>query len=182
MTGLPSIWHASSQHIGHTVWVSNKFVPDGTSLLMYPEPALRTHNGNQASSQRRSSPDSEILSFVFFMLTLRPLPSMSSFQVISLAMQSSSKSAIIAKSSAYRSSHGSQVWNSHYSASSTRIKSRGLRAESWCTPTPTSKPLAVLPFLGSLSKAFSRSTKARYSGLFAAMYFSSNWSWWKWHK
>ena len=116
-------------------------------------------------------------------------------QVESLAMHLSSESAITARSSAYRSFHGSPVRNSRDSASSTRMKSK-----STPTPTPNSSmycPLTCIrlltsicmqsmtctshssttkrlnayqrTFLETLPQAFSISTKARYNGLLAAM-------------
>ena len=38
-------------------------------------------------------------------------------------------------STAYRSSYGPPMWNSSERACSTRMKSRWLRTDSWCTPT-----------------------------------------------
>ena len=103
-----------------------------------PTPLRQTAQGNAPESRRRSSPGPKTMSFVFFMLTLSPLRSIPSFHTFNLAMHYSSESAITARSSAYRSSHGTPVRNWRERASSTRMKSKGLRTDPWCTPTPNS--------------------------------------------
>ena len=74
------------------------------------------------------------------------------FHVFSLVMHSLSVSAITARSSAYSSSQGTPVRNSCERASSTSIKSRGLRTEPWCTPSPNSS--LYCPFTLTLLKLY----------------------------
>ena len=126
--------------------------------------------------------------------TQRPFFSMAAFHAFSLLLHCSSESAMITRSSAYKSSHGAPVRNSRERASSTRMNSSGLRTEPWCTPTATPNSSLYWPFtrtrllalvympwmtlinhsstptllrahhstfLGTRSKAFSRSTKAK---------------------
>ena len=80
-------------------------------------------------------PDSII--FVFPMFTRGPFSSISVFHVCTFTSSSSMDSALIIRSSAYRSSHGQPVRNSLDRASNTMMKSSGLRTEPWWTPTPT---------------------------------------------
>ena len=77
------------------------------------------------------------MNFVFFMLTPSPVLSIPSFHTFDLAMHSSSESAITTRLSAYRSPHGTPVRNWPDRASSTSMKSKGLRTDPWCTLTPT---------------------------------------------
>ena len=124
------------------VWILSQSSFNTTALLVHPIHALRrywieftptplpqTAQGNAPESRRRSSPGPETMSFVFFMLTLRPLRPIHSFHYFNLAMHSSSESAITARSSAYRSSHGTPVRNWRDRASSTSMNSKGLRAD-----------------------------------------------------
>ena len=76
--------------------------------------------------------------FVFPAFTLIPFSSIASFQVKSLQTHYSSDSTIITRSSAYRSSQGTQERNSRDKASSTMMRSSGLSTEPWWTPTFTS--------------------------------------------
>ena len=102
-----------------------------------PTPLWQTAQGNAPESRRRSSLDPETMNFVFFIWTLSALRSIPSFQTFNLAMHFSSKSAIMTRSSAYRSSHGTPEQNRRDRASSTSMKSKGLRTDPWCTPTLT---------------------------------------------
>jgi len=72
-----------------------------------------------------------------------PLLSTLSFQSLSLLINTSSVSAITAKSSAYSSSHGRATLNSLDMASMTITNNSGLNAEPWCIPIFTSKPLLL---------------------------------------
>ena len=83
--------------------------------------------------------------FVFPEFTLNPLFSMASFHIKSLLTHSSWESAMMTRSSAYRSSQETPARNSCDKASSTMMKSKGLSKDPWWTPTFTSnswlKPL-----------------------------------------
>ena len=72
-----------------------------------------------------------------------PLLSTLSFQSLSLLINTSSVSAITAKSSAYSSSHGRATLNSLDMASMTIRNNSGLNAEPCCIPIFTSKPLLL---------------------------------------
>ena len=72
------------------------------------------------------------------MFTWRPLDSSPSFHALTRSTHSSREVAMITKSSAKNNSQGTPTLKSLDKASSTMIKSRGLRTEPWWTPTPTS--------------------------------------------
>ena len=63
---------------------------------------------------------------------------MTSFHINSFLTHSSRESAMMTRSSAYRSSQGTLDWNSHDKGTSTKMKSKGLSTNSWWTPTSTS--------------------------------------------
>ena len=72
----------------------------------------------------------QIIILVFPMFALRPLASRCFFfHKYSLQSSSSLVSAIITRSSAYKSSHGKPVWNSRDNATNTIMNNRGLRTE-----------------------------------------------------
>ena len=73
------------------------------------------------------------------MLTRRPFDSKPIFQIRNLSRRSSNESEDMTKSSAYNSSQGQPVRNSHERASSTTMKRKGLRTEPWWTSTCTVK-------------------------------------------
>ena len=77
---------------------------------------------------------------VFPAFTLSPF-SMASFHIKSLLTHSSRESAMMTRSSAYRSSQGTPALNSRDKASSTMMKSKGLSTDPWWTPTFTSNSL-----------------------------------------
>ena len=110
------------------VWVCNNSALDTVAPLMHPELALRALD---CVGRSNTVPTDSTLKC--FMLTLSPLFSMPSFHALSFDTHSSRVSAITARSSAYRSSHGTPVQNSCDSASSTNMK----RTDP-STPTPNS--------------------------------------------
>ena len=78
------------------------------------------------------------MNFVLVMFTWRPLDSNPCFHALTRSTHSSREVAMITRSSAKNSSQGTPTLKSLDKASSTMIKSSGLRTEPWCTPTPTS--------------------------------------------
>ena len=90
---------------------------------------------------KRSRPVPQIMTFVFPAFTLNPFFSMASFHIKSLLTHSSRESAMMTRSSAYRSSQGTPARNSRDKASSTMLKSKGLSTDPWWTPTYTSNSL-----------------------------------------
>ena len=98
-------------------------------MELFPTPLLHTAQGNFPVSFSTSSPTPEIRNFVFDLFAQRPFFSMAAFHAFSLLLHCSSESAMITRSSAYKSSHGAPVRNSHERASSTRMNSSGLRME-----------------------------------------------------
>ena len=103
-----------------------------------PTPVRHTAHGNLPESCRISSPSPEAMNFVLVMFTWRPLDSNPSFHALTRSTHSSREVAMITRSSAKNSSQGTPTLKSLDKASSTKIKSSGLRTEPWCTPTPTS--------------------------------------------
>ena len=103
-----------------------------------PTPVRHTAHGNLPESCRISSPSPEAMNFVLVMFTWRPLDSNPSFHALTRSTHSSREVAMITRSSAKNSSQGTPTLKSLDKASSTMIKSSGLRTEPWCTPTPTS--------------------------------------------
>ena len=81
------------------------------------------------SARGQGLPVPQIMTFVFPVFTLNPFFSMASFHIKSLLTHSSSESAMMKRSSAYRSSQGTPARNSHDNASSTMMKSKGLSTD-----------------------------------------------------
>ena len=161
-------------------------------MLLLPTPVRQTAHGYSPELFKRSKHVPQIMTFVFPAFTLNPFFFMASFHIKSLLTYSSRESAMMTRSSAYRSSQGTPAQNSGDKASSTMMKSKGLSTDPWWTltftsnsllkpsPTWTHCPLADIPwtnltiqsstpsflranqitFRGTLSNAFSRSTKA----------------------
>ena len=115
-------------------------------MELFRTPILHTAQGNFPVSFSTASPTPEIRNFIFNMFTRRPFFSMAAFHAFSLLLHCSSKSAMITRSSAYKSSHGAPVRNSRERASSTGMNSSGLRTEPWCTPTATPNFSLYWPF------------------------------------
>ena len=107
-------------------------------MVDLPTPVWHAAHGNLPESCRISSPSPEAMNFVFVMFTWRPLDSNPSFHALTRSTHSSREVAMITRSSAKNSSQGTPTLKSLDKASSTMIKSSGLRTEPWCTPTPTS--------------------------------------------
>ena len=103
-----------------------------------PTPVRHTAHGNLPESCRISSPSPDAMNFVLVMFTWSPLDSSLSFHALTCSTHSSREVAMITRSSAKNSSQGTPTLKSLDKASSTMIKSRGLRTEPWWTPTPTS--------------------------------------------
>ena len=70
-------------------------------LKLLLTPFLQTAQGSMRESLSRSGLCPDTMSLVFFILTLRPFISLSSFHSFSFVMHSSKESAAIARSSAY---------------------------------------------------------------------------------
>ena len=115
---------------------TQRLQPPQKIALELPTPDWQTPQGYFPDffSTSRLMPDSII--FVFPMFTCRPFFSISVLHVCTFTSSSSMDSALIIRSSAYSSSHGQPVRNSLDRASSTMMKSSGLRTEPWWTPTP----------------------------------------------
>ena len=107
-------------------------------MLLLPTPVRQTAHGYSPDLCKRSRPVPQIMTFVFPAFTLNPFFSMASFHIKSLLTHSSRESAMMTRLSAYRSSQGTPARNSYYKASSTMMKSKGLRTDLWWTPTFTS--------------------------------------------
>ena len=103
-----------------------------------PTPVRHTAHGNLPESCRISSPSPDAMNFVLVMFTWSPLDSSPSFHALTCSTHSSREVAMITRSSAKNSSQGIPTLKSLDKASSTMIKSRGLRTEPWWTPTPIS--------------------------------------------
>ena len=106
-------------------------------MLLLPTPVGQTAQGYSAELCKRSRPVTQILTFVFPAFTLNPFFSMASFHIKSLLTHFSRKSAMMTRSSAYRSSQGTPTLNSCDKASSTMMKSKGLSMDPWWTRTFT---------------------------------------------
>ena len=91
------------------------------------------------------------ISFVFSVFIFSPLCSIHPFQLLNMSATSSFDSAVITESSAQSSFHGPSPLANLVASSITVIKSRGLRADPWCTPTLMSKasdvPATVSPLI-----------------------------------
>ena len=110
-----------------------------------PTSVRHTAHGNLPDSCRISSTSPEAMHFVLVMFTWRPLDFNPSFHAfLTHSTHFSREVAMITRSSAKNSSQPPPPppppppLKSLDKASSTMIKSRGLRTEPWCTPTPTS--------------------------------------------
>ena len=110
-------------------------------MLLLPTPVRQTAHGYSHELYKRSRPVPQIMTFVFPAFTLNPFFSMASFHIKSLLTHSSRESAMMTRSSAYRSSQGTPARNSRDKASSTMMKSKGLSTDRWWTPTFTSNSL-----------------------------------------
>ena len=154
-----------------------------------PTPLRQTAQGNAPELRRRSSPGPETMSFIFFILTLSPLRSIPSFHNFNLAMHSSSESAITAMSSARHTSTELARQSFRHKYEKQGAENRSLMHTNsnpellavltvdtytaltsvympWMTHTAHSSTPKLLKahqrtFLGTLSKTFSRSTKAK---------------------
>ena len=117
-------------------------------MLLLPTPVRQTAHGYSPELCKRSRPVPQIMTFVFPAFTLNPLFSMASFHIKSLLTHSSRESAMMTRSSAYRSSQGTPARNSRDKASNTMMKSKGLSMDPWWTPTFTSnsllKPMSIM--------------------------------------
>ena len=82
----------------------------------------------------------QFMTFVFPAFTLYPF-SMASFHIKSLLTHSSRESALMTRSSAYRSSQGTPALNSCDKSSSTMMKSKRLNTDPWWSRTFTSNSL-----------------------------------------
>ena len=98
----------------------------------------QTAHGYLPEPCKRSRPVPQSTTFVFPAFNLNPYFFVTSFHIKSLLTHSSRESAMMTRSSAYRSIQGTPVRNSCDKASSTMMKSQGLSADSWWTPTFTS--------------------------------------------
>ena len=107
-------------------------------MLLLPTPVRQTAHGYSPELCKRSRPVPQIMTFVFPAFTLNPFFSMASFHIKSLLTHSYRESAMMTRSSAYRSSQGTPAQNSHDKFSSTMMKSKGLSTDPWWTPTFTS--------------------------------------------
>ena len=127
---------------------------------------------------------------------LFPFTFHSEFRALSLEIRSSSEFAKTTRSWVLRSSNSTPVQNCE-STSSTKMESSVLRtmldAHSWCNIPCQNLTVLIIdphtteirahddthsPFLGTRSKASSRSTKTKHSILLLAMYFSCSWQMW----
>ena len=155
-------------------------------MLLLPTLVPQTAHGYSPELCKRSRPVPQIMTSVFPAFTLNPFFSMASFHIKSLLTHSSSESAMMTRSSAYRSSQGTPARNSRDKASSTMMKSRWtptFNSNSLLKPSPTRTRLRALAYIlwtnrtihsstpsflrahqitfrGTRSNAFSRSTKA----------------------
>ena len=103
-----------------------------------PTPVWRAAHGNLLESCGICSSSPEAMHFVIVMFTWNPLDSNPSFHALTRSTHSSKEVAMITRSSTKNSSQGTPTLKSLDKASSTMIKSRGLRTEPWWTPTPIS--------------------------------------------
>ena len=104
-------------------------------MLLLPTPVRQTAHGYSPELCKRSRPVLQNMTFIFPAFTLNPLFSMASFHIKSLLTHSSRESAMMTRSTAYRSSQGTPAQNSRDKASSTMMKSKGLSTDPWWTPT-----------------------------------------------
>ena len=100
-----------------------------------PTPVRHTAHGNLPESCRISSPSPEAMNFVLVMFTWRPLDSNPSFHALTRSTHSSREVAVITRSWAENSSQGTPTLKSLDKASSTMIKSSGLRVGTVTVPS-----------------------------------------------
>ena len=110
-------------------------------MLLLPTLVRQTAHGYSPELWKRSRPVPQIMTFVFPAYILNPFFSMASFHIKSLLTHSSRESAMMTRSSAYRSSQGTLARNSCDKASSTMMKGKGLSTDPWWTLTFTSNSL-----------------------------------------
>ena len=125
-----SLSYATARLVDHSMHCEHR-------MEFLPTPLQQTGQGYLPVFCRTSWSSPETRNLVFFMMRQSTLLSIPAFNALSLEIHSSWVSAMKTRSSVKRSSHGAPVWNSRNIASSTRMKSSGLRTEPWCTPTPT---------------------------------------------
>ena len=104
-------------------------------MLLLPTPVRQTAHGYSPELCKRSRPVPQIMTFVFTAFTLNPFLSMTPYHIKSLLTHTSRESAMMTRSSAYRSSQGTPAPNSRDRASSTMMKSKGLSTDPWWNPT-----------------------------------------------
>ena len=97
------------------------------SMEMLPTPLQQTAQGYLPDFFRTSRPTPETMNLVFFMLTHSPFISMPAFHASSLEVHSSWGSMMRTRSSTKSSSHDTPVRNLYDNASSTKMKSSGLK-------------------------------------------------------
>ena len=111
-------------------------IPCEHRMEFLPTPLQQTAQGYLPDFWRTSWPSPETRNLVSFMLTWSPLLSMSSPTHIeigdTLLLVVRDEHQVISVGAF----HGTPVWNSRNSASSTRMNSNGLRIQPWCTTTP----------------------------------------------
>ena len=157
-------------------------------MLLLPTPVRQTAHGYSPDLCKRSKPVPQIMTFVFPVFTLNPFFTMASFHIKSLLTHSSRESAMVTRSSAYRSSQGTPARNSRDKAEEQgteygSLMDPDLHLKLFATPSPTRTPLRALAYIpwtnrtihsstpsflkahqitfrGTWSNAFSRSTKA----------------------
>ena len=158
-TVLPLIGRASPLHLGrhslkqppvaclvmplHFLWTHRMHCEQWIELLLTTlEQAAQGYLPDFLMTAWPTPETKNLVYLVFFMLTWSSLLSIPSFHALSLKRHSSwvFVMSFSNRSSVRRSSHGTPMLNSCESASSTGMKSSGLRAESSCTliPTPNS--------------------------------------------
>ena len=98
-------------------------------MLLLPTPVQQTVHGYSPELCNRFRPVPQIMTFAFPPFTLNPFFSMASFHIKSLMTHSSRESAMMTRSSAYRSSQGTPARNSCDKAYSTMMKSKGLSTD-----------------------------------------------------
>ena len=130
-------------------WVFDQSLSYDIARLVYPQHPLLAQGGVSADTTTTDNTGvlarflEDIMAIIrdqelgLLHVEMDPLLSMPAFHAVSLKIHFSWESMMSTGSSAKRSSHGTPVPNSSENASSTRLKSSGLRTEPWCTPTPT---------------------------------------------
>ena len=133
VAGLPSIGRALPRHLPHRKFGSGFILCSPLHFLctqceqlvqkieLSPIPDLQTPHRYLPESFKEWRFGLLIMTLVFPMLTLSPFTSNSDFQSFSFTQSFSSHSAMITRSSLYKSSHGQPVRNSRERASSTMI-------------------------------------------------------------